>query len=916
MSPLLTPDQAQIERELDKLLAAERAAQQRAGSHPGAGECGPATPPCRVLGMRSPTQRNWPEIIERGGRRFRVAWCTSELEIRERLDAIEADGGEGLVILTPLETTTLGGDIAARLPHGRLAQSDRWDVLRGAFRVRDVDPRLRGQRWLADLLIERAPVGGYAPAAGGTLDLDTAWRAFQEQVLGLPPGRADAAALLEWSLDVARLDRFASMPDATRREVAERLAGAGGPGAGLVLSAAAAGRGEDALPIGLVCGVVFGTHEPGPELREAAVRLEPLVGGVRVAPEAGQALAAAARSTLRRLIGNDPARARAVQARAAALLAEVRADARAALSPALDAGLDARMADAAAALAVAASSGNADDARQAWELAQHAAAHDRAEDRGARIERLRMAVRLACWLSSRRAAAPRNMTEAAAAYASNGGFADRARHALQSGDPIPELARAYAALREAASVRREDENRVFADILRVWNDGGAAGADPVPVERLLERFVAPLARDVPVLVLVLDGLSFATWRALANSMPRLGWTDLCPAGRTAPPAAVAVLPSVTQVSRTSLLCGALTRGDQSTERTGFAAHPGLLAASRAGRPPMLFHKADLGPGPELPAAVAEALANPRQRVVGVVHNAVDAQLAGSDQIELTWSAEVLRPLPALLRVARDTDRVLVVTGDHGHIIEDGAGSSGQGVTQRWRAAGPAGQGEVLLTGGRVLSPDGGNAIVAAWSERMRHATTRVGSHGGASPQEVLIPLAVLSASFVPVAWSEAPSAEPAWWRGSTESLAAPAPAAPAEPCAPAHRRRPAEPRQPELFVSPSPNTARNTPLSPAWVEALLASDGYVAQRRLAGRGVPADPQVRAVLCALSARGGRMSQDGLAQALAVPKLRVGGIVNAARRVLNLDQAQVLSLADNEVVLDERLLRTQFQLKDEA
>src|ERR1700733_7361718 len=134
MSPLLTPDLAQIERELDKLLASNMN--------------------CRVLGMRSPTQRNWPDFIERGGRRFRVAWCTSELEIRERLDATEADGSEGLILLTPLEPTSLGCDIAARLPRGRLGQSDRWEVLRGAFRVRDVDPRLRAQRWLADLLID------------------------------------------------------------------------------------------------------------------------------------------------------------------------------------------------------------------------------------------------------------------------------------------------------------------------------------------------------------------------------------------------------------------------------------------------------------------------------------------------------------------------------------------------------------------------------------------------------------------------------------------------------------------------------------------------------------------------------------------------------------------------------------------
>jgi hypothetical protein len=60
----------------------------------------------------------------------------------------------------------------------------------------------------------------------------------------------------------------------------------------------------------------------------------------------------------------------------------------------------------------------------------------------------------------------------------------------------------------------------------------------------------------------------------------------------------------------------------------------------------------------------------------------------------------------------------------------------------------------------------------------------------------------------------------------------------------------------------------------------------------------------------------MSQTGLAQALSVPTLRINGIVSAARRILNLDQAQVLAVAGNDVVLDERLLRVQFQLTDMA
>ncbi len=893
MSPLLAPDQAQIERELDKLLTANADA--------------------RVLGMRSPTQRRWPEFIDRAGRRFRVAWCASELEVRERLDEVEVNGSEGVVVLTPLDVASLGGDITARLPRGRLAQSDRWTVLRNAFRVRDVDPRLRGQRWLADLLIDRSPVGGYAPAAGGMLDLETAWRALQEQVLGLPAGRTDAAALLEWTLDVTVLERFVAMPDTARGEVTKRLTGAGGLGAGLVLDTAATGRGGDALAIGLVCGVVFGETKARPELHEAAVRLEPLVGGSRVLPEAGRALAAAAQRVLTRLVSTDAPTARAVQTRATALLAEVRAEAAAALSPSLDVGLDARMKATAAAFITAAISGNGDDAARAWTLAQHTSVHDRAEDRRARVDRLIMAARLACWLTAPRAAQPRSMADAAAGYAGNGGFADRARHALQSGDELPDVAAAYAKLREVAAVRREEENRAFASVLREWNEGGAWGTDPVPVERLLDTVVAPLARDGPVLVLVLDGLSFATWRALAETLPRLGWIDFRPRGCDAPPTAVAALPSVTEVSRASLLCGVLTRGDQTTERKGFAANAGLVAASRSSLPPRLFHKADLGTGPELSAGVRDAVADPHQRVVGVVHNAVDAQLAGSDQIEMTWSAEGLRQVAAILRVARDAGRVVVVTGDHGHVVEDGTILSSGGVGDRWRAAGPAGEGEIALAGGRVLSPAGGHAVVAAWSERLRYAARRSGYHGGASPQEVLVPVAVLSAGEAPPRWDPAPPAEPSWWRGMEEESLMVVPSILQTPLGPpAARRRSADTRQPELFAPPPPVEVHESAPAAPWMAALFASDIYAAQRRLAGRGAPADEQVRSLLVALTARGGKLSRTGLAQALSAPTLRVGGLVSAARRLLNLDQAQILVLVGDEVILDERLLRVQFDL----
>jgi hypothetical protein len=293
-----------------------------------------------------------------------------------------------------------------------------------------------------------------------------------------------------------------------------------------------------------------------------------------------------------------------------------------------------------------------------------------------------------------------------------------------------------------------------------------------------------------------------------------------------------------------------------------------------------------------------ALADAGQKVIGIVHNAVDAQLAGSDQIEILWTAEVLRQLAPLLRAARESARLIILTGDHGHVLDAGTTLVQAGPGDRWRSGGHARDGEIEVQNGRVFPPDGTRGAVLAWSERLRYAAKRSGYHGGGSPQEVLVPLTVLTSGTAPRDWVEAPPAEPTWW---SESEAPPALAS-ASP-APTSRRRTTG--QPSLFdVPPAPD---------AWIDDLFASATYIAQRGLAGRGAPDDLVVRALISALAARGGRLSRTALAQALQQPAFRTAGLVNAARRVLNVDQAQVLSIdtTADEVVLDVRLLRLQFE-----
>jgi len=118
-----------------------------------------------------------------------------------------------------------------------------------------------------------------------------------------------------------------------------------------------------------------------------------------------------------------------------------------------------------------------------------------------------------------------------------------------------------------------------------------------------------------------------------------------------------------------------------------------------------------------------------------------------------------------------------------------------------------------------------------------------------------------------------------------------------------------------LFAAPQPPmgvAAVQGYVAPGWIEALLASPVYDAQHRLAGRSAPPADQLRALLSALMLRGGRLSRTALAQALSTPLFRIGGLVNAARRVLNVDQAQILAIDGDDVVLETALLRAQFAL----
>ena len=78
------------------------------------------------------------------------------------------------------------------------------------------------------------------------------------------------------------------------------------------------------------------------------------------------------------------------------------------------------------------------------------------------------------------------------------------------------LARHTHALLEAVSARREELNHHFAQALVQWSP--APGSEVIPIEHILREVVTPAATLQPVLLIVLDGMSFAVFRELAADL--------------------------------------------------------------------------------------------------------------------------------------------------------------------------------------------------------------------------------------------------------------------------------------------------------------------------------------------------------------------------------------------------------------
>ncbi|WP_103503696.1 BREX-2 system phosphatase PglZ [Streptomyces sp. SM14] len=921
----------------------------------------------RVMLLRAAPQ--WDGAAEQptaDGTRVRVVVAPSVLAVHEQilghLEAPAPPEPRVLVVLTDRENTELDPGLLARVYGHRIRSVDNWEVVQEAFGASGLDTRLRGETWAAEALLDAAGTRGWRSIGRGVLSRDEALARLTRRRLRLdddsgdtpagrvPPGesdRVDPVALFRWTLIPGGPDLLRELRGPEKAGLAHFLAAPeqGGSAGRVITALVDADHGPDAAAYAVVCAALWGHAEADHDLYRARGRAERWLGEQPPAQgdELDRLLASFARSGeayIRDLVDRGEHRlADPVLTRAAQLVAQFGAQAAATASPLLPAGLDARFTAAGHALAGDSTEVITDSVTA---LRAHALAHRDGETR-ARIERVRMAVRLRRWLAGTPSEEIESVTDGTDRQIRELGWADRALEHLEAGgDPDAVLAGAYNRIGDQVRRTRRALDHAFSERLAVWTADAGSPGSLLTVESLLTRVVAPVVAEPGrrVLLLLLDGMSAAVAAELGQELRRQ-WAefDPLPGAHGAPVrrAVAAALPTLTAVSRTSLFTGTLMKGDQNDEKRLFPLH-----ACWQGAPAAVFHKDDLrGPdtGSPFSTALGEALADERTHVA-VVLNTVDDRLAKEQKLgDGSWRANEVSGLEPLLRAARANGMTVLLTSDHGHVVERrssrlDAPAGTIGSARHRGPGGPVAPSEIALAGPRVVWPEPGSHIVALRDHDARYTALKAGYHGGATLAEFTVPLLALLpfGAEPPKDWRELGDPAPPWWFEETgietasgaEAVTASGAAAPAATPSRLGAKQPrkAAPPRAEGVISlfgedalpplasqqpadpaPKPEAPSPQAQSPAvaLVERLVATELYAAQLELLARK-PREPSVLPKALVALVEAGTLPMTALAERAGQPASRAPGFAATLAQLLNYDGAQIL-----EILPDNRTLR---------
>lgn len=857
---------------------------------------------CRVLVLRAQPRWHGGDLSV-DGHRVRVVEGISQLAI---LDAYARQDDEYLVVLTDRPRADLDDTVLARAYGQRVEEPDEWASIPGLYRgAREVSRELRRLSWAATALLDHEPPGGWQPSNDLAVTAEHALGGLLAHLLSLDfrnTAGIDGVVLLAALSNGARSSWSAVDPELQQHLIEWAREQYGTAAAFALRTTATPGGLVKPLALGLAIDVLWPEGDNDLDADQVAARtrlLERYVAGRSLTPLQAREIANATTSAVLRLSReNDPEqRLGVVLDQAEALLRDnLGWPAGAERSTILRPGFTARL----RVLTAALDSGDGVEESLA-RLLDH-----RESSIGAQDLAPRMAVRLVRWLGTDEDA-PHSLGTDLQRQVSDGAWVDAALGVLWSGSADPQVSAAYGRLVDRVRARRrardEAAARHLTDTAVMHSLAELLEGPALGVENVLRTVVAPWVSRGGVLLVVLDGMSGAVAVDLAQDVGRSGLVEWVPSATKQRLAAGAALPSMTGISRTSLFCGEIRAGNASTETSGLAtAFPGAT----------VFHKGDLRApgGAQLPDDVATAIGDPAVPVVGVVINAIDDATHKIDSSGRAWTMAELDPLRALLNAASIAGRVVVLTSDHGHVVERGSQmlSAVPGGDARWRPAssGPPTDGEVLVAGPRVALDAG--EVVMLWRDDARYGPARAGYHGGAALAELTVPVLVYQRSLAqdaPDGWEPAPPQAPTWWNDPV--VAPPAPAAPATVKKP--RKKPTiDTAGPALFnLTDTPPVATSADL----VERVLATSVFTDQMRLAGRAAPTN-LVESVLRTLVPRNGRAHIDTVAAAAGMSATSFGQGLAVVKRVLNVEGYDILSVDSDGVTLrlDLDLLKDQF------
>lgn len=883
----------------------------------------------RVLFLRAAPEWREEQELEVDGTTVRVAACPTVLAV---LDAVAgqpatspASAGPYLVVLTPCEPHEIGSSVLARAIGHDVHPINRADLLREAFGAKQLDPQLAGNdwAWVGEALLDAQPAAGWARVGhGAVLDFDTAMRCLV--ALHFVPGSADprdghldAARLLEWTCDPAAVARFNRLRDEERRGFADWLTATIGPVARVVFRLVETGHAPDTLPLGVVATLLTdpGGADADPTVTATRVRMEErFLGGHGTARETLRAFGESVESLVMRWqeSGRHAPVVTEVRDRAERILAELHATDLAAYSDLLAAGFDSRLAEVADELATMLPAPRPADLaapeQALGRLGEHRLARLGAGRYADAVRSAEMAVRLARWLTVDEDTPP-TVASGVGGQLHRWAWVDRALGEVWNADTghSPRVRGAYEKLCATVRQRRRDIDEAFSERLAAWSSHAGETDELLLAENLLERIARPVATKAAPLLVLIDGMSAAVACELAEQITASRWIET---GRgEGREAAVATIPSATSFSRASLLTGSLTTGGQSTERDGFR----NFWRSRTAQ---VFHKGAVrgGAGQPLGTELAEAVSD-HATVVAVVLNAVDDALYhGRESGRSGWDIDDVAYLRQLLDAAWEAQRPVILTADHGHILDRGDGTIPQHADAARYRAGEPGPGEVRLRGPRVLT--NGGEVVAAWDEHIRYTARSAGYHGGVSLAEMTIPVMVFvpSRACIPTGWAR-PFEQlhaPDWWHGPLQRP----PHRQPEPVASVQQHRPRRPQQPS-GQPPAEGLFDATEAAPAAGPSLgqrVVGSAMYAQQREFLRKAPPDTQVAALIDGLAEAGGKLPVSAAAGIIGQPAVRIRGHLAMMSRLLNVDGYRVLTTVDdggtvelNVGLLEQQLLR---------